>query len=262
MSTIIPASVKTVAIDVGGVLYYDEPFELVWLQGVLERACQADPNLTAEAFAERVREFYLHRSTAAAPPGLFPPAGTASWAEVRCRWTTLVQPINGALDALASIADEWPVCVVANQPPECTAALGELGVDKHLQFVALDSLVGHSKPDPAIFQWTFDRLGWTPDTTLVVGDRPDHDAAPAQTLGCHTALVGPADGWVVPPGVDAVVVAAHQAVCEERVEGRSHPAAAHSSRFADITGVAAVLRTHGLPTAPANEVGRPGRSFP
>jgi len=33
------------------------------------------------------------------------------------------------------------------------------------------------------------RLGTTPEETLVVGDRPETDIAGAQAIGCRTALV-------------------------------------------------------------------------
>jgi hypothetical protein len=37
---------STLAIDVGGVLYYDEPFDLAWLQGVWEFAQEGDTATT------------------------------------------------------------------------------------------------------------------------------------------------------------------------------------------------------------------------
>ena len=41
------------AIDVGGILYYDEPFELAWLQGVHDRLGQTEPTVTTCEFALR-----------------------------------------------------------------------------------------------------------------------------------------------------------------------------------------------------------------
>ncbi|MGW2397147.1 HAD family hydrolase [Kitasatospora sp. NPDC001664] len=233
--------VATIATDVGGVLYYDEPFELAWLQGVLERAAQADPRLTIETFTDRMRCFYLRRASATASPGLFTPAGAESWRAVRHNWAALAQIIPGALDALDELAADRPVCVVANQPPECQAVLDETGATKHLALVALDTLVGHAKPDPALLQWAIDQLGWQTHTTLMVGDRPDHDAAPAQRIGAQAALVNPPTGWTTPPGIDPAVVTAYEAVRAERQQVRHHPAAHRSRRVPDLAALRPAL---------------------
>ncbi|MEU6352904.1 HAD family hydrolase [Streptomyces sp. NPDC047072] len=196
----------TLAVDVGGILYYDEPFDLAWLQGVWELARADNPTLTMDAFLQAMRDFYQNRPPGSPPPGLFPPNGTKSWQSVREHWTSLVQPIPGAVDALSHLAEEYEVCIVANQPPEGLAALRALGIEEQVQLVALDSLVGYAKPDPRLFQWALDRLGWKPEHTVVIGDRPDHDAAPALTLGCSAAIVHVDSGWSAPPGVAPEIV--------------------------------------------------------
>lgn len=45
------------------------------------------------------------------------------------------------------------------------------------------------KPKPAMFEVAIERLGTTPEETLVVGDRLETDIAGAQRAGCLTALV-------------------------------------------------------------------------
>ncbi|MER6086790.1 HAD family hydrolase [Streptomyces bluensis] len=201
---------STIAIDVGGVLYYDEPFDLAWLQGVWKLAQQDDPSLTMDAFLQAVRDFYQDRTPGTPPPSLFPPNGTKSWHRIRERWTSLVQPIPGAVDALSHLAEEYEVCIVANQPPECLAALRALGIEQQVRLVALDSLVGYAKPDPRLFEWALDRLGWKPEHTVVVGDRTDHDTAPALALGCSAAIVNADGGWTAPAGVDSEIVAGYR----------------------------------------------------
>ncbi len=206
----------TFALDVGGVLYYDEPFELAWLQGVLDRLEAADPAITMEDFLQRMRSFYRPRRAGSPQPSFFPPNGTHSWQCVRERWHSLVQPVPGALDALGGLAGSYDVCVVANQPPECLAALRALGAEKHLRLVALDSVAGYTKPDPRLFQWAFRRLGWEPGHTVVVGDRPDHDAAPALALGCTAVVVAVDDGWTAPDGVVPELVTVYRSLRRER----------------------------------------------
>lgn len=200
----------TLAVDVGGVLYYDEPFDLAWLQGVWELAQEDDPTLTMDAFLQAVRDFYRDRTAGTPPPSLFRPNGTKSWQCIRERWTSLVQPIPGAVDALSHLAGEYEVCIVANQPLECLAALRAMGIEQQVRLVALDSLVGYAKPDPRLFEWALDRLNWKPEHTMVVGDRADHDAAPALALGCSAAIVNVDVGWSAPAGVDPEIVAAYR----------------------------------------------------
>ncbi|MDX3224515.1 HAD family hydrolase [Streptomyces sp. ME19-01-6] len=200
----------TLAIDVGGVIYYDEPFDLAWLQGVWELAQQGDPTLTMDAFLQAMHDFYQDRASGAPKPSLFPPNGTKSWQRVRECWTSLVQPIPGAVDALSQLAGEHEVCIVANQPPECLTALRAVGIEHQVQLVALDSLVGYAKPDLRLFKWALDRLSWKPEHTVVVGDRTDHDAAPALALGCSAAIVNVDSGWNAPAGIAPEIVTAYR----------------------------------------------------
>ncbi|MCX5397190.1 HAD family hydrolase [Streptomyces sp. NBC_00102] len=235
------AVIATIATDVGGVLYYDEPFELAWLQGVLERAGETDPHLTIEQFTAEMNRFYLQRAHSTASPGLYSPAGTHAWIDVRRRWTDLAQPVPGAVAALADLAAERPVCVVANQPPECEEVLRAGGVAEHLVLIALDASVGVAKPDPGLLGWAIEKLGWDASTTLMVGDRPDHDAAPAERLGAHAALVTPPSDWIAPAGVEPGLVAAYQRVRAERLKARWHPAADRSLHIRDLSDLATRL---------------------
>ncbi len=45
------------------------------------------------------------------------------------------------------------------------------------------------KPQPAMMHMALERLGTTPEETLVVGDRLETDIAAGQAAGCKTALV-------------------------------------------------------------------------
>ncbi|MFJ8795068.1 HAD family hydrolase [Streptomyces sp. NPDC102462] len=236
-------TVRTLAVDVGGIIYYDEPFDLAWLQGVWELARADDPTLTMEAFLQAMRDFYQDRTPGSPPPSLFPPNGTKSWQSVRKRWTSLVQPIPGAVDALSHLAGEYDVCIVANQPPECLAALPAIGIEHQVQLVALDSLVGYSKPDPRLFKWALERLSWKPDHTMVVGDRTDHDSAPALALGCSAAIVNVDSGWNAPAGVDPEIVTAYRELKAHR--GQTTEGSTSHWTVISLTDLADVLRTVG-----------------
>jgi 4-nitrophenyl phosphatase len=45
------------------------------------------------------------------------------------------------------------------------------------------------KPNPLVYRLAMERLGTTPEETLVIGDRLETDIDGAQSLGCRTALV-------------------------------------------------------------------------
>ena len=55
---------------------------------------------------------------------------------------------------------------------------------------ALSFELGLAKPDPAIFTAALDRLGLSPEETLMVGDRGSHDGA-ATEVGMTTLLLPP-----------------------------------------------------------------------
>lgn len=45
------------------------------------------------------------------------------------------------------------------------------------------------KPDPGGFRLAMERLGTQAEQTLIIGDRPDHDLAAAQALGCDAVRI-------------------------------------------------------------------------
>jgi FMN phosphatase YigB (HAD superfamily) len=81
------------------------------------------------------------------------------------------------------------MAIVANQPPAMLGVLQEFGVDRRLQSIVLDSLVGVSKPDPAIYELALAQLGVRPEHALMVGDRLDNDITPAARVGLATAWI-------------------------------------------------------------------------
>jgi HAD superfamily hydrolase (TIGR01509 family) len=76
--------------------------------------------------------------------------------------------------------------VLANQPASARADLDRAGITALCDGVWLSAAVGLSKPDPAFFRIALDAWALPPDRVAYVGDRPDNDVAPAQTLGLTT----------------------------------------------------------------------------
>ncbi|MFV2109792.1 HAD family hydrolase [Micromonospora sp. LOL_015] len=199
-----------VALDVGGVIYYDEPFELAWLQATYDLLNSAGPAITQSAFIEHVERFY--RSSADDPAGqtlLHSPAAARGWARIRSAWHELAQEMPGAVRTATAIAREVPTVVVANQPPECARVLDAWGLTEACAAIFLDSLVGIAKPDSALLGLALEHLGVAPADLLVVGNRVDHDVLPARALGCPVAFVLADPGYRPPPGVHPDLVRAY-----------------------------------------------------
>ncbi|MGB3441061.1 MAG: HAD family hydrolase [Actinophytocola sp.] len=197
---------SAVALDVGGVIYYDEPFELAWLHGLHTLRSADDSSFTVGAFIEHAERFYRHGdATLLGSPSQL----EWSWNQVRRAWGELAQPIPGALAAVAALAEHTPTVIVANQPPECAAVLAAWGVTEACSAVFLDSLAGVSKPDPALLELAVAHVG-TAERLLVVGNRVDHDVRPALALGCPVAFVLADPGYRPPAGVHPDIVAAHR----------------------------------------------------
>lgn len=196
-----------VALDVGGVLYYDEPFELAWLQGTFDLLTVQEPGYGMSRFSYDVETLRdgPHRLASA----LSAQAAAQSWARVRRAWSELSQEIPGAVRAALDIASVHRTVVVANQPPECIEVLTRWGLTDALDAVLLDSLVGHAKPDTRLLGLAAAGLDLATDDVLVVGNRVDHDVVPARALGCPVAFVHADDGYRCPPGVHPDIARAH-----------------------------------------------------
>lgn len=211
LERVVVTGYSATALDVGGVIYYDEPFELAWLQGTFERLCATDQGMTLGTFAEQVERHYsgdeiLARSEEAAE----------SWIRVRGAWGELAQEIPGAVRAVARLSREMRTVIVANQPPECAGVLSAWGVSAACEAVFLDSLVGVAKPDPALLGMALDHLGVPPADLLMVGNRVDHDVLPALGLGCAVAFVMEDSGYRRPFGVHPDLERAYRAIRSSR----------------------------------------------
>ncbi|WP_051796986.1 HAD family hydrolase [Catenuloplanes japonicus] len=240
-----------VALDVGGVIYYDEPFELAWLQSTYDLLHAADRAITRSVFIAQMECFY--RSPADGSAGrtlLHSPAGADAWARVRLAWTELAQEMPGAVRAAIGLARGAQAVIVANQPPECMRVLEAWGLAEACAAVFLDSLTGVAKPDPALLRLALDHLGTDPADLLVVGNRVDHDVVPARALGCPVAFVLADPGYRTPPGVHPDLERAYTSLRAVRTA----PPAGDDARVRTIPSLAALSRRPAagpLPVAPA-----------
>ena len=237
-----------VALDVGGVIYYDEPFDLAWAQLAFQQARAADPAFSRDRLLDDMRGF--HQGDESSTNVFRSPVGRESWLAVRERWAELAQPIPGAVDGVRSLERGRTICIVANQPPECRDALNAFGLLGEVTLVALDSLVGFAKPDPSLLAWALERLGCSPRDALVVGNRVDHDIAPALELGCEAAFIRADDSWSAPDFVDPEIVAVYRSLRSGGVPP-PHPGGARYvvDGLAQVAELLAMKERIGPPTA-------------
>jgi putative hydrolase of the HAD superfamily len=102
-------------------------------------------------------------------------------------WTT---PIHGAVDAVRAIkAAGFKTGVVSNAEGRVAQDLAAAGYDGLFDAVIDSHLVGHEKPDPAIFRIALERLGAAAERTVYLGDVPSIDVAGARAAGINPVLL-------------------------------------------------------------------------
>ena len=67
--------------------------------------------------------------------------------------------------------------------------LEEFGLSHLFKDIIESSVVGVRKPDPEIFRLGVNALGLEPAETIMIGDSPDKDIIPAQSIGYHTIQI-------------------------------------------------------------------------
>lgn len=100
-------------------------------------------------------------------------------------------------EILQRLTSRYRLAVVSNFYGNLDAVLDEFGLLPLFDFTIDSTVAGVRKPDPAIFSLACRSLGVPPEATLVAGDSPTKDIAPATALGCRTALI-PGRKW---PGI-------------------------------------------------------------
>jgi putative hydrolase of the HAD superfamily len=94
--------------------------------------------------------------------------------------------LDNIAPAIKELHSTFKLGIIANQHPEILGALRDYGIAHYFDVVAIDQIIGVSKPDPALFQWALDKAGCSAKEAIMVGDRPDVDIAPAKKLGFAT----------------------------------------------------------------------------
>jgi putative hydrolase of the HAD superfamily len=97
---------------------------------------------------------------------------------------------DDAPPALEELRDRGLALVcVSNWDCSLPEVLRRVGLAGHLDGVIASAVVGHRKPDPAIFAAGLAIAGCGPEEALVVGDTPEEDLAGAEAAGIRALLV-------------------------------------------------------------------------
>jgi putative hydrolase of the HAD superfamily len=98
--------------------------------------------------------------------------------------------IQGSTEALAALAAAgYRLGMLSNWSPALPQILERLQIRHYFEFVIVSSLVGHAKPDRAIFDLAVDAAGCQPERMLYVGDSPGADVRASRAAGWDAILI-------------------------------------------------------------------------
>lgn len=87
--------------------------------------------------------------------------------------------------ALTALYGRLPMGLVTDGLPQMQRAkINALGLAERMESLVCTWEHDLPKPNPGGFWRAMQQLGTTPAQTLIIGDRPDHDLAAAEALGC------------------------------------------------------------------------------
>jgi putative hydrolase of the HAD superfamily len=113
--------------------------------------------------------------------------------------------IDGAARLVRSLRDTRRLGLLTNGPADIQRLKFEgTGLADCFDAVVISGEVGIGKPDPAVFMDALDRLGATPDSTVMIGDSWERDVLGA--LGAGMSAVWVAGGRPPPEELPGVVV--------------------------------------------------------
>ncbi len=104
-------------------------------------------------------------------------------------------PDPDALHVLEELRRQGLILAVISNTEDgrLTESLDAAGISSCFNLLIDSHVVGHRKPDPAIFKLTLDRLGLETHEAAYVGDSYAHDAVPAHAFGLRAILLDPLD---------------------------------------------------------------------
>ncbi|AHF99939.1 haloacid dehalogenase [Halostagnicola larsenii XH-48] len=110
-----------------------------------------------------------------------------------------IEPVPGAPETIHRLAErDLHVGVVSDvDDAEGKRMLERFGVRSAFDSITTSEEVGRTKPDPAMFETALEKSGTTPERSLMIGDRYEHDVNGAAEAGIHGVAFGAEDGPAV-----------------------------------------------------------------
>lgn len=104
------------------------------------------------------------------------------------KYIDAIETIPGAREVLSSLKGRK--ALITNTTSRCTdRILGEHGLLGYFDAIVTGDEVERAKPDPAIIRLAMERIGASPESTVVIGDS-EQDVAAGRAAGCVTVGIG------------------------------------------------------------------------
>jgi HAD superfamily hydrolase (TIGR01549 family) len=183
--------------DVGNVLFDDAPQDFHAMKYFHRAIVRSQPDYTfakmladREELGKKGEKLILGRIAARF---LVPDDIMTTYRQARRDLADRYDEINLLLpqvpQVIESLARQFKLGILANQPTECRASLARRGLLNHFQVVAISDELRLRKPDPAIFEWALAQAAIDPRRAVMIGDRRDNDIVPAAQLGMKTIWI-------------------------------------------------------------------------
>jgi 5'-nucleotidase len=242
-------AIKWIFFDIGDVLFDEDPQHIYYLHSLLLALRRNGVDVSWDEYYARVQAFVRARPTTAIVDAAhyYVPDETL-WQKVyhegRGEYEQMRKPrpygmlLNDIMMVIQDLHRDFRLGIVANQHAPIMDAIRDYGMLPYFDVIAIDEIIGVSKPDPGIFRWALDKAGCTAEEAIGVGDRPDHDTAPCRSLGMLTVrfrrgmIYSLYDAQGEEEDADAVV---YDTV-------RLAPAIRQLARAVEIEGVESILR--------------------
>lgn len=183
--------VEVVFLDIGGVLYRDEGYANALRRGLLELGASFEDDEFDRAYAE-CRRTQAGSFRAQLARRFLGPGADVEALERRAAvwWHYTPEDLEpDVLPTLGSLAPDYRLGLIANQPSAVREALARDGLARFFQVHAVSEDLGFEKPDPRIFEHATRTIGAEASACVMVGDRLDYDIRPARAAGMRTVWV-------------------------------------------------------------------------
>ncbi|ELY93924.1 HAD-superfamily hydrolase [Natrialba hulunbeirensis JCM 10989] len=110
-----------------------------------------------------------------------------------------IEPVPGVVEAIETLADsDLHVGVISDVDDEAgREMLAQFGVREQFDSITTSEEVGRTKPDATIFETALEKADVSPERSLMIGDRYDHDVKGAAEVGMHGVAFGAEEGPAV-----------------------------------------------------------------